>query len=439
MIKVEEISNLTTALTKASAEIDVSSSEEERLSQALTASEKEKERVMKVVEQLTLTIESQGHTIDVLQAKLSEEEQELRLAKDETARSEEKSWIKELETKIKRMTKEVQEHASHKKELLDDASEWEKRESSWDKEKKRLLRANERLILDAKELRRELDRQVKTAAATEQTFHAEAERVEAELGKLGEDGIMYAADVSSAVQVAAKAVSSGDVEAIAQELVHQTERYELLRAAYASSMANVQAARGNILVCCRVRPISDGELGAGHRPCIDATDDREPQGQKAAWREFSLTVSGAQKLRKRSLRDIEPLADVPATDITRVVVYGWRQRENPHCDWKISVRQHGVTYRTLRKLFESQAPADSSAEEAPPRRSRSAVMACRKAVRVTISCSWFEVLVEEAAADKDQEGRMETTRCLWGSLMAKARSQGQGLTRTAPMMAAGDS
>ena len=116
---------------------------------------------------------------------------------------------------------------------------------------------------------------MKTAEAIERKFHAEAEWMETELHKFTDDYANHAADVSSAVQIAAKAVSSGDVEAIAQELVRQTERYELLRAAYAKSMVSVQAARGNILVGCRVRPLNDRELSAGHRSIIDATDDRE--------------------------------------------------------------------------------------------------------------------------------------------------------------------
>ena len=162
-----------------------------------------------------------------------------------------------------------------------------------------------RLTSDLTRARKELERQMKASEASEARHRAEADRIEMALE------IVDTPDVSSVVMTASEVVKSGNLESVAKELVLQTERYEVLREAYAQSLRKLQESRGGILVCCRLRPQTEFEVNAGQTECIDFLSDRQIalyDKKGAVWRNYSFDkVWRKEATQKEVFSDIEPM------------------------------------------------------------------------------------------------------------------------------------
>ena len=210
----------------------------------------------------------------------------------------------------------------------------------------------DRLVGDLARARAQLERQIKAAGAAEEHHRAEVERVQLEL----ESG--QAPDVSSAVLLASQMVHSGDVEAIAQELVRQTERYELLRGSYAQALSKLQEERGGIMVCCRLRPCTEAEASAGHSECVDVMSDRELavfDRRGGMWRDYGFDrVWRPEATQREVFSDIEPLVLSMVQGINCCLfAYGPTGSGKTHTIvGDPAAGAQGISYRTLRKLFE---------------------------------------------------------------------------------------
>jgi hypothetical protein len=164
--------------------------------------------------------------------------------------------------------------------------------------------------------------------------------------------------VSSAVLLASQMVHSGDVEAIAQELVRQTERYELLRGSYAQALSKLQEERGGIMVCCRLRPCTEAEASAGHSECVDAMSDRELalfDRRGGVWRDYGFDrVWRPEATQREVFSDIEPLVLSLVQGINCCLfAYGPTGSGKTHTIvGDPAAGAQGISYRTLRKLFE---------------------------------------------------------------------------------------
>merc|ERR1711871_304106 len=301
----QELEVLRFTLNRFTAESQTYQAENSRLQQELLEAQSKMDSQVTIVEGLQTQISYQTTALDALQQKLEENAYELELKGDDVARSAEQAWNAELETKLERMSKQLRKSQSAADDLLQDACEWGERGDKWDKEKERMQKQIKRLTSDLTRARKELERQMKASEASEARHRAEADRIEMALE------IVDTPDVSSVVMTASEVVKSGNLESVAKELVLQTERYEVLREAYAQSLRKLQESRGGILVCCRLRPQTEFEVNAGQTECIDFLSDRQIalyDKKGAVWRNYSFDkVWRKEATQKEVFSDIEPM------------------------------------------------------------------------------------------------------------------------------------
>lgn len=349
----QDLEVLRSTLNRSTAEAQIYQAENSRLEQELTAATSKVDSQSVVVEELQTQISYQTTTVDALQQKLEESANELELKGDDVARSAEQAWNVELETKLEKMSRQLKKSQSTANDLLEDASEWQERGQKWDKDKERMRKQIDRLVTDLARTRNQLERQIKASHVAEARNRAEAEQVEAEL----ESGEVP--DVSSAVMMASKVISSGDLESVAQALVRQTERYEVLREAYSQSLGKLQESRGGIMVCCRLRPQTESEASKGQAECVDVLSNREValyDRKGAIWRDYGFDkVWRPEATQKEVFSDIEPLVQSLVDGINCCIfAYGPTGSGKTHTIvGEPSIGAQGICYRTLRKLFEA--------------------------------------------------------------------------------------
>ena len=108
------------------------------------------------------------------------------------------------------------------------------------------------------------------------------------------------------------AIASGSVEAMRTELLHQLTRYESMRSHNAQLLQRLQAAKGNIQVCCRLRPMNDVEVANQWRTCVSDVDENELacyERRTGTWKSFYFDrVWGAAVCQEDVFADIEPFA-----------------------------------------------------------------------------------------------------------------------------------
>lgn len=108
------------------------------------------------------------------------------------------------------------------------------------------------------------------------------------------------------------AIASGNLEAMRVELLHQLTRYESMRSHNAQLLQRLQAAKGNIQVCCRLRPMNDMEIANQWRTCVSDVDENELacyERRTGTWKSFYFDrVWGAAVCQEDVFADIEPFA-----------------------------------------------------------------------------------------------------------------------------------
>ena len=71
------------------------------------------------------------------------------------------------------------------------------------------------------------------------------------------------------------AIASNDIQRIKEELALQVSRYESMKLANAKLLYKLLCCRGNLQVCCRIRPRNDQELANGAKTCLEVVDEAE--------------------------------------------------------------------------------------------------------------------------------------------------------------------
>jgi hypothetical protein len=69
------------------------------------------------------------------------------------------------------------------------------------------------------------------------------------------------------------ALSSNDLETIKDELLVQLARFENMKLANAKLLYKLLCSRGNLQVCCRIRPRNDQELATGAKICLEVDEN----------------------------------------------------------------------------------------------------------------------------------------------------------------------
>jgi hypothetical protein len=71
------------------------------------------------------------------------------------------------------------------------------------------------------------------------------------------------------------AIASNDLQRIKEELAYQVSRYESMKVENAKLLYKLLCCRGNLQVCCRIRPRNDQELANGAKTCLEVVDEAE--------------------------------------------------------------------------------------------------------------------------------------------------------------------
>lgn len=71
------------------------------------------------------------------------------------------------------------------------------------------------------------------------------------------------------------AIASNDMRKVKEELILLVSRYESLKLANAKLLYKLLCSRGNLQVCCRIRPRNDQELANGAKTCLEVVDEAE--------------------------------------------------------------------------------------------------------------------------------------------------------------------
>lgn len=165
-------------------------------------------------------------------------------------------------------------------------------------------------------------------------------------------------------------IESGDVEKLKNMLVAKSTLLETTRKSNAKLLQKLQAARGNIQVCCRPRPPTPSELAAkqGTQVCVDVIDDNEIacfDKRSEVWKSFLFDrVWRMDSSQQDVFSDVEPLVlSVIEGYNTCLFAYGQTGSGktftmNGYGD------EYGVSYRTLNKIFEVLKQKEADAEAA---------------------------------------------------------------------------
>jgi hypothetical protein len=68
-------------------------------------------------------------------------------------------------------------------------------------------------------------------------------------------------------------LSSNHLQSIKDELLAQLKRYENIKLANAKLLYKLLCCRGNLQVCCRIRPRNDQELATGAKICLEVDEN----------------------------------------------------------------------------------------------------------------------------------------------------------------------
>jgi kinesin family protein C1 len=92
--------------------------------------------------------------------------------------------------------------------------------------------------------------------------------------------------------------------------------YDELKVKNLKLLSKIQQLRGNIQVCCRVRPPSEAETQAGGQLCVDASDESNVyvyDAETAEWALFEVdAVWGYDHSQADVFADVEPLVGAVA-------------------------------------------------------------------------------------------------------------------------------
>mmetsp|Transcript_4240 Transcript_4240/g.7823 ORF Transcript_4240/g.7823 Transcript_4240/m.7823 type:complete len:1363 (+) Transcript_4240:208-4296(+) len=168
------------------------------------------------------------------------------------------------------------------------------------------------------------------------------------------DGII---DTTSRSRLAAqRAIQSGDVDSLREELLHQVNRYEQLREHNAKLLQKNQQTSNAIQVCCRLRPPSEQELGQGADICMDVLDDSQValyDKRNALWKSFEFDKVWDEDSKQVDVfADVEPLA-LTAVDGYNACIFAYGMTGSGKTYTMSGYgADYGVSYRVVHKIFE---------------------------------------------------------------------------------------
>ena len=237
------------------------------------------------------------------------------------------------------------------------------REVGWQSERKELTKSIQQMTQDINFLRQNEKRLSQDALAANVAKRVSME--ETLDNKEGGEGTVVPVvdshdntiDTTSRSRLAAqRAIKSGDLETLREELLHQVYRFEQLREHNAKLLQKVQQSSNAIQVCCRLRPPSEQELGQGADICLDVVDDSEItiyDKRMSIWKSFEFDKVWDEDAKQVDVfADVEPLA-LTAVDGYNACIFAYGMTGSGKTYTMSGYgAEYGVSYRVVHKIFE---------------------------------------------------------------------------------------
>jgi hypothetical protein len=175
----------------------------------------------------------------------------------------------------------------------------------------------------------------------------------------------------------AEVIASGDNDKMKNELIGLAHQLETMRSSNARLLNKLQAARGNIQVCCRARPPNAAELSQltlmqqatrskaypvtnkdTNRVCVlDVLDDNELacyEAKSEQWRSFAFDrVWKMDSTQAEVFADVEPLV-MSVTEGYNCCLMAYGQTGSGKTFTMNGIGEdYGISYRTLSRIFEA--------------------------------------------------------------------------------------
>jgi kinesin family protein C2/C3 len=254
------------------------------------------------------------------------------------------------------------ENGTLRKKINDFVALGDMREVGWENERVELKKNIRQLTQDINFMRQNEKRLHQEALLTSAAKRVGLDKLEN--GETSTEALVHVPeslngviDTTSRSRLAAeRAIQSGDMESLQEELLHQVNRFEQLREHNAKLLQKIQQKSNSIQVCCRLRPPSEQELGQGAEICVDVVDDTQIaiyEKRNAIWKSFEFDKVWDEDSRQVDIfTEVEPLALTAVDGYNAcILAYGMTGSGKTYTMNGYG-SDYGVSYRVVHKIFE---------------------------------------------------------------------------------------
>jgi len=149
---------------------------------------------------------------------------------------------------------------------------------------------------------------------------------------------------------------SGDTEAITNEFMALAKRANAQKAHNAHLLVQILKLQGNIQVCCRIRPLTNGELIKGETKVVENLSESEVgcfDTKNRGWKSYAFDKVWGHKASQGSVfQDVEPLV-LTVLDGYNACIFAYGQTGSGKTYTMEGGRGNdvGISYRTIEKVF----------------------------------------------------------------------------------------
>lgn len=151
-------------------------------------------------------------------------------------------------------------------------------------------------------------------------------------------------------------LNSGDKENIANEFMALAKKANSQKEHNAQLLVKILKLQGNIQVCCRIRPLTNGEIKRGEKRVVENLSESEVgcfDNRIKAWKSYAFDkVWGAGASQGSVFQDVEPLA-LSVIDGYNACIFAYGQTGSGKTFTMEGTRGDdvGISYRTIEKVF----------------------------------------------------------------------------------------
>ena len=152
-------------------------------------------------------------------------------------------------------------------------------------------------------------------------------------------------------------IDSRDPKRMVDELRSISKTTAALKEHNANLLQKILSLQGNIQVCCRVRPMKLSERQSGLKSSVEALSETEVgcfDARTKSWKSYAFDkVWGTESSQRGVFQDVEPLA-LSVVDGFNSCIFAYGQTGSGKTYTMDGIKegnQHGVSHRTIKKIF----------------------------------------------------------------------------------------